>query len=267
VLTALVTASRTFDGDASLAMQSGIVRGMNKAERMADVVARRRAAEGWATTETPTNPRAYRAIGDFHGGAYECEHVSPVSIAAHNLDADVMLMGQDWDSEKGCEREPKHPVLGYDPKLATNKRLDDLLRDTFGLTRPEVFFTNLFPFVKRGGMSTTIPAAHLEQAAKEFALPQVDIVRPTVVVCFGLATYNALAAATGAETQGSVAVAMGRPFNLVSSSATVWCQSHPGYWGRQARVKVGGSGQVERDWMTMKEVLGLGKAVGATAPE
>ena len=29
---------------------------MNKAQRMADVVARRRAAEGWATTETPTTP-------------------------------------------------------------------------------------------------------------------------------------------------------------------------------------------------------------------
>ena len=239
---------------------------MNKAERMALIVARRRAAEGWATTETPTTPRAYRAIGDFHDRAYECEHVSPVSIAAHNLDAKVMLMGQDWDSEKGCEREPRRPVRGYDPKLATNIFLDTLLEKTFGLERCDVFFTNLFPFVKPGGMSTTIPTADLTRAALEFALPQVEIVGPKVVVCFGLATYNALAAATGVETQGSVAAALGRPFKLVSSSAMVWCQSHPGHWGRHARVKVGGAGQVERDWMTMKELLGLGKAVGVTAP-
>jgi hypothetical protein len=40
----------------------------------------------------------YSGIGDYHDGAYECERVSPYTKTAGNVDADVMVLLQDWAS-------------------------------------------------------------------------------------------------------------------------------------------------------------------------
>ena len=38
----------------------------------------------------------YDCIGDFHGGVYECNYVSPYTIGAHNVDSPLMILLQDW---------------------------------------------------------------------------------------------------------------------------------------------------------------------------
>ena len=43
-------------------------------------------------------PCGYHGIGEFHCGAYECDFVTPYTKSAQNLDADVMLVLQDWCS-------------------------------------------------------------------------------------------------------------------------------------------------------------------------
>jgi hypothetical protein len=48
----------------------------------------------------------HRCLADFHNGYYECFHVSPWTVSACNVDADLMLIGQDWASSKLLEREP-----------------------------------------------------------------------------------------------------------------------------------------------------------------
>ena len=40
----------------------------------------------------------YGCIGDYHGGVYECQFVSPYSKSAHNVDASLMVLLQDWAS-------------------------------------------------------------------------------------------------------------------------------------------------------------------------
>ena len=66
----------------------------------------------------------FKKISDFQGGAFDIEdYVSPWSIGAHNFDADVMLIGQDWASSKWLSN-PKNlnfAALGKEPNLMPSK--------------------------------------------------------------------------------------------------------------------------------------------------
>ncbi len=47
----------------------------------------------------------HACLADFHSGIYECDYVSPWSKSACNVDAEVMIIGQDWVSWDVLERE------------------------------------------------------------------------------------------------------------------------------------------------------------------
>ena len=102
----------------------------------------------------------YMGIGEFHSGVYECDFVSPYSKSAQNLDADIMLVLQDWCSDEFL-RKPVNPEvveLGHDPQLDTNRNLKSLLVTHFGIGLEETYATNLFPFIKPGvtGSGSTV---------------------------------------------------------------------------------------------------------------
>ncbi len=101
----------------------------------------------------------YAGIGDYHSGVYECEHVSPYTKSAGNVDSFIMVILQDWSSDKFL----RGPVddgardLGRTPRLPTNRNLERLIRNHFGLELRQIYATNLFPFIKMGDMTNTIP--------------------------------------------------------------------------------------------------------------
>jgi hypothetical protein len=199
-------------------------------------------------------PGRFKRIGDFHSGAYECsEHVSPLSIRAANLDARIVIMAQDWSSSSDMAAAPRDGYCGYDSKLPTNGRLDKLLDEHFRLTRADVFATNLFPFIKTGGMSARIPPKDLVRAAKEFALPQVEIVGPQLVVCLGLPTFNAIRRAVGVKPVATVTAGVEQPLN--HKGVRYWCQAHTGGLGTANRNRRGADGakvdRVKDDWALM----------------
>jgi hypothetical protein len=55
---------------------------MRKVEALRGLAEKRRASR-WP---------GYLGIGDFHGGVYECDHVSPYTKGANNLDAELFLL-------------------------------------------------------------------------------------------------------------------------------------------------------------------------------
>ena len=77
----------------------------------------------------------YRCIGDYHGGVYECDFVSPYTRSAGNVDAELMILLQDWSCDEALRGPilPERLSLGHDPGRTTNKRLKDLLQRHFGL--------------------------------------------------------------------------------------------------------------------------------------
>ncbi len=194
----------------------------------------------------------YKCIGDYHGGAYECDHVSPYTKAAGNVDSKIFLLLQDWSSdlELSGPLDEDAKALGYTPIQPTNQNLSRLLETYFHVSMPQVFATNLFPFVKSGTVSERIPQADLVCAAREFAIPQVEIVKPSLVICFGLATFNAMLKACGHRLVSNITQAEAAVF--VSGNAKVWCQAHPGALGKANRNR-GGVNRVDADWSAMAQ--------------
>jgi restriction system protein len=206
----------------------------------------------------------YKCIGDYHEGAYECDHVSPYSKTAGNVDADIIVVLQDWASDENLSGpfSEESAILGHTPHLPTNRNLTRLLDKTYDLQLTDVYGTNLFPFVKLGGVSASIPQKDLVAAARQFTLPEIRIVNPRLVICLGLVTFNALRQALGLDLCSSLASAIDRPFNM--GEVRVWCQAHTGAFGQNNRNK-GGIDRVSADWQNMKrdlEVNASGRLIG-----
>jgi hypothetical protein len=192
----------------------------------------------------------YKCIGDYHGGAYECDFISPYTKTAGNVDAKVMVVLQDWTSDESL-RGPlseERAKLGHTPHLPTNRNLSRLLAETFELALRDTYGTKLFPFIKPGGMSAPIRQADLINAARQFALPQIHIVKPKLVICLGFATFNALRLAAGLPPCPTLDSAISSRFNI--DGTRVWCQAHTGALGQNDRNR-GGVDRVSDDWRRM----------------
>lgn len=216
----------------------------NKQHQLRELARKRKAAR-WP---------GYHQLGEFHDEAYECDHVSPYTKSAGNREAEVFILLQDWASAEGLMSffDEESVRLGYSPSLPTNRKLIDLLDRFFGLTLADTYATNLFPFIKPGDMSASIPIGDLTRAGREFALPQISIIQPRLVVCLGLQTFRAMQRATGRNAAANLAEAISNPF--VFESATVWCQAHTGGMG-QANRNRGGVDRVSADWAAMSRSL------------
>lgn len=168
---------------------------MNKASALYELVAKRR-----------SEPHsAYHHLHSFDGGIWDCEHVVPWTKSACNLDADLMIIGQDWASEKFL-REPKYnkperirgrKAAGQDEYLPTNRRLKSLLRAHFGMDFAQTYATDVLVFIKPGTMTGNVPMPDMLYCAKTYTLPQVRIIRPLMAVCLGAKTFNSLRRALG----------------------------------------------------------------------
>jgi restriction system protein len=160
-------------------------------------------------------------------------------------------MLQDWASSdllSGPVREDT-AMYGHDPSLGTNKNLKALLREHLGLDLADTYGTNLFPFIKRGAMNGSVPAKDMARAAAEYALPQVEIVAPRLVICLGVATFRAMQKACGVRPVAkNTAEAIATPFDR--GGTRIWCQSHPGQLGKNNRNR-GGVDRVSADWAEM----------------
>jgi hypothetical protein len=128
---------------------------LNKVSALTDLVAKRR---------RETHP-AYHHLHSFDEGIWDCEYVVPWTKSAPNVDAQLMVMGQDWASEKFL-REPKYntserisarKTAGQDEYLPTNRRLKSLLRAHFDLEFAQVYATDVLVFVKPGAMTGNVP--------------------------------------------------------------------------------------------------------------
>lgn len=144
-------------------------------------------------------PCGYSDVSRFYGGGYDdCKFVSPWTKSAHNVHNRLMIIAQDWASEDYLKKEPFNQTLakqGFDQTFETNKCLCPLLRDYMGLDFSQTYSTNVFPFIKPGKISAPIPWRLLKKFAKDYALPEIKIVDPLIVICLGIKTFSAIYAA------------------------------------------------------------------------
>ena len=175
-----------------------------------------------------------------------------------------MIVLQDWSADEILSKKPNPIVkkLGHDPSLPTNKNLFRLFENHFEKRYDnkitDTYITNLFPFIKEGTLSDGIYNEHFDQAAGDYALPQIDIIKPKLVIALGLKTYDSLRYATGKNKTGDSDFAISNPFNYeikdkhnnVTTVSKIWCQAHTGYFGQMGRNKKN-KNQVNEDWEKM----------------
>ena len=196
-------------------------------------------------------PLGYKGIGQYRNGIYECNYVSPYTKSADNINADIMFILQDWSSDEclQCAPTPSELDFGYSPDLPTNINLKNLLEKYFGIVDlRETYGTNLFPFIKPGGISTNIPFKDLVQAARDYAIPQIDIVQPKIVICLGSSVFDAILRALGLPLHKTLFESISNP--ILYNNILVYAQSHPGGMGRATRNK-NGIDRVSQDWESM----------------
>jgi restriction system protein len=210
-------------------------------------------------------PPPHRRLAEFHGGYYECDYVSPWTISAANVDAELMIIGQDWASSETLERDPNkdRQRLGQDWSSSTNTNLRELLATFMRLTFAETYATNVFPFIKHGAKNADIPLKDMVRYAKTYTLSQIEIVSPLIAICLGKATFDAVRRAAGLiRIEWDEAILPGHGTRV--GSAEIYAVPHP---GRLGMSNAGGEEAVGLIWKVLADRLEtLRKRIDTTKP-
>jgi DNA polymerase len=135
-----------------------------------------------------TNPAA------FDRGRFDSDHIGPWSLWQHNLDADIMIVGQDWGDNKFFKK-----WSGKDPNDGnpTNENLLKLLESigvTIGKPREKqgqkIFLTNLILCLKKGGLQALVSDDWFNSCTRKFFKPLVEIIRPKAILALGKKPTN-----------------------------------------------------------------------------
>jgi len=142
-------------------------------------------------------PQGLKNPSEIKDGIYDKEtQIGPWSKWQGNLNADIMLIGQDWGDIKffiKCEG-------GHLDNSITNQNLRKLFESIeIDVGYPDnpnkeapVFFTNAVLGLKEDGMTGKIKNSWVEHDAKIFLKPNIDIVQPKILITLGKKAYEAL---------------------------------------------------------------------------
>ncbi len=212
-------------------------------------------ALGTKRQRAPNAPdKRYFNLHHFRKGFWDSRFVSPYTKAAHNVNSPIFIVLQDWTSSDGmkaknADKDEPSRVLGYSPANRTNINLIQLLNKTYDQELKDVFATNLFPFIKRGGRSASIIRKDQNDAFVEYCWPQIEIIQPKLVVCLGKIVFTTFARNLHHKSdRHNVGDFFLRKVNR--KTIAIYYQAHTGRWGSNQR---GGIKQLLRDWKQMKK--------------
>lgn len=130
-----------------------------------------------------TNPAAIA------GGSLDSSELGPWTLWQGRLDAEVVVVGQDWGDVASFTRN-----AGFEePGNPTNRRLIELLALAGVTVAPPAklgrngtaFFTNAIQCLKRGGLQARVHEGWFRECGKRFLRPAIEIVAPVAVVALG----------------------------------------------------------------------------------
>jgi restriction system protein len=188
-------------------------------------------------------------VHEFQNGKFDTEfNVSPWTNSAKNVDADLMLIGQDWASEDWLN-DPlnlQFASLGRNPNLETNKNIDKYLK-FFDLQFQDIYATNAFVFIKQGQMSSAISDKIFYECVVNYSIPQIEIVRPKMIICLGAKTLNSVRKAIG---KPPIKVSNGHIEFAEYEGAKIFGTYHAGGMGT---ANAGGKQNAEQIWKLLAQ--------------
>lgn len=138
---------------------------------------------------------------------FDTEHIGPWTAWQGRIDADVMVIAQDFGDEryfvanKGMDT-PSNPTNRALIKLLSIAGIAELCGDREGF-EGTVFLTNVVLCLKQDGLQGEFSSAWANNCAKKFLLNQVQLVRPRIIVCLGVESFYAVTHLFGIPFQRS----------------------------------------------------------------
>lgn len=167
-----------------------------------------------------TNPAAIA------GGRYDSLEIGPWTLWQGCLDAKLMVIGQDWGDVDCLEADegrdsPNNPTNAQLRHLFSVAGIDITPAGTRD-TKSSHFFTNAVLCLKEEGKGLSAPvfAAWFRECGPRFLRPQIEIIRPRIVVTLGAWAYYSVAYAFGFRAERlRDAVELDPPRTLLSNVA------------------------------------------------
>lgn len=135
------------------------------------------------------------------GGQYDSSQIGPWSRWQGNLQAKLMVVGQDWGDTNYFLK-----WKGFDdPNNPTNVNLMKLLSSIGVNIKPfvvddqvgKIFLTNAILCLKQNSLQGAIDDTWYENCGKKFLKPSVEIVKPNVLIALGEGPYKTILQAYG----------------------------------------------------------------------
>ena len=129
------------------------------------------------------------------GGAFDSGEIGPWTCWNGDLDARILIVGQEWGDVESFER-----LHGIDTPTGTNRMLRELLASVGFDIAPApnrirgsgVYLTNAALCLKSGGVQAPVKDKWFKNCGVSFLRDQVELVEPRVVVALGQKAYQAL---------------------------------------------------------------------------
>ena len=190
------------------------------------------------------------------GGIYDSNHIGPWTRWLGDLNAEIMVVGQDWGDQRAFETQQG----ANGAYSATNDALRELLASIgFDVPTPQepsvfsrVFLTNAVLCFKDHGCQGPVQSEWFQNCGRKFLRPQIELLRPKAVVCLGQRAFNAVLAAFELPPQKSFRLAVEDRGTPLPNGSYAFAVYHCGrrilnsHRARQAQF---------RDWQRIKSAL------------
>lgn len=136
----------------------------------------------------PHSENSERLVNDDHGLNTDHPYVNRWNLWHGNLDADIMVIGQDYGTCDDGDLE----VTTFDP---TGKRLTELLTESFGwdsLNQGSLFITNMANCYRKQRTSGGMHPAWLPLCANKFMSRLIRMIQPKIIIVLGRVAFEAL---------------------------------------------------------------------------
>lgn len=186
-------------------------------------------------------------------GSLDSDRLGPATRWQGNLDAEVLVVGQDF-----ADVEAFRELRGWPgDQVRTNLALVRLLEHAGiwvnvprqGVPEDVIFLTNAVLCLKQGGMRTPVRPSQLRECGMRFLRPTIELVAPLAVVTLWSGAVDAVLSAFGLRRKHKLGqlVDQGATFEL-GSGTTLFPMFHP---SQLVRNRTRSLAAQNRDWQRL----------------
>ena len=164
----------------------------DKSVRYAQLVSARHACTHCVGLENPSRVNSQ----------YDSDQIGPWTLWQGNLEAEIMIVGQDWGDVRYFTTNTGHEA----PHNPTNEMLRTLLKSIGVTIAPPslqdnsggvIFLTNAVLCLKQAGLQAAVRPEWFQNCGESFLKPTIDLVAPKVLITLGESAYRTICALYG----------------------------------------------------------------------